>query len=71
MNSAMVRLANWLWPPLTSDVCYMYTLAAGGNLSSKIAQNRVEGRFFSEEELKQLLRHVALVSSVAVVSVQY
>ena len=36
----------------------------GGNLSSKIAQNKTEGKFFSEDELKLLLRHVALVMSV-------
>ena len=36
-------------------------LLIGGNLSSKIAQNKTDGKFFSEDELKQLLRHVALV----------
>lgn len=30
-------------------------------MSSKIAQNRIEGKVFSEDDLKLLLRHVALV----------
>lgn len=34
----------------------------GGNLLSRIAQNRRAGGVFSEEEIKSLLRHVCLVS---------
>ena len=33
-------------------------------MSSKIAQNKTEGKFFSEDDLKLLLRHVALVMSL-------
>ena len=39
---------------------------AGGNLSSKIAQNQKKGKVFSEDELKQLVRHIALVNCVCV-----
>ena len=41
-----------------------YDTFAGGNLSSKITQNQREGKVFSEDELKQLVRHVALVNCV-------
>lgn len=37
---------------------------AGGNLSSKIGQNQKKGKVFSEDELKRLVRHVALVNCV-------
>ena len=40
----------------------MFVISLGGNLSSKIEQNSQEGKYFSEKELKRIVKHVAMVS---------
>lgn len=49
-----LKLPSWLTYQLSCEF-------SGGNLSSKIAQNKAEGKVFSENELNKLVRHVALV----------
>ena len=42
---------------------HLHTLVpSGGNLSSKIVEKSAEGILFSEEDIKRLIQHVALVN---------